>query len=182
MMINASTNASVNVNIKQTVQQEVNTERKEEVKALQDEYRVSKEANLTQLLSTVQALVDNRAGEKSFEVQYEEFQSFLKDIGYEGKAIADLSPEEATELVSEDGFFGVAQTSERIANFVIAGSGGDENLLRAGREGVLQGFKEAEEIWGGKLPDISYETIDKAVALIDQALIDGGFSVLDVEV
>ena len=181
-MINASTNASVNVNIKQTVQQEVNTERKEEVKALQDEYQVSKEANLTQLLSTVQALVDNRAGEKSFEVQYEEFQSFLKDIGYEGKAIADLSPEEATELVSEDGFFGVAQTSERIANFVIAGSGGDENLLRAGREGVLQGFKEAEEIWGGKLPDISYETIDKAVALIDQALIDGGFSVLDVEV
>jgi len=181
MMINATTNASLNINVKQTTQQEVDTSRKEEVKALQDEYQASKEANLTQLLSSVQAIVENKAGDKSFEVQYQEFQTFLQDIGYDGKPIAELSQSEAAELVSEDGFFGVSQTSERIANFVIAGSGGDEELLREGRKGILQGFQEAEKMWGGKLPDISYETIDKAVALIDQALIDGGFSVLDVE-
>lgn len=180
-MINATTNASLNINVKQTTQQEVDTSRKEEVKALQDEYQASKEANLTQLLSSVQAIVENKAGDKSFEVQYQEFQTFLQDIGYDGKPIAELSQSEAAELVSEDGFFGVSQTSERIANFVIAGSGGDEELLREGRKGILQGFQEAEKMWGGKLPDISYETIDKAVALIDQALIDGGFSVLDVE-
>jgi len=179
--MNVSNNASLNINVKQTTQQEVDTSRKEEVKALQDEYQASKEANLAQVLSSVQAIVENKAGEQSFEVQYQEFQTFLQDIGYDGKPIAELSQSEAAELVSEDGFFGVAQTSERIANFVIAGSGGDEHLLREGRKGILQGFQEAEKMWGGKLPDISYETIDKAVALIDQALIDGGFSVLDVE-
>jgi len=179
--MNVTNNASLNINLKQTTQQEVDTSRKEEVKALQDEYQASKEANLAQVLSSVQAIVESKAGDKSFEVQYQEFQTFLQDIGYDGKPIAELSQSEAAELVSEDGFFGVAQTSERIANFVIAGSGGDEDLLRAGREGILQGFKEAEKMWGGKLPDISYETIDKAVALIDQALVDGGFSVLDVE-
>ncbi len=179
-MINTSTNAGVN--IKYSGKEELTTQRKEEVKALQEEHQASKEANITQLLSSLQVIVEKRAeGSKSFEVQYEEFQTFLQDIGYEGKAIADLSQDEAAELVSEDGFFGVTQTSERIADFVILGSGGDENLLRAGKEGVLQGFKDAEALWGGKLPDISYETIDKAIELIDQALIDGGFSVLDVE-
>ncbi len=179
-MINTSTNAGVN--IKYSGKEEFTAQRKEEVKALQEEHQASKEANISQLLSSLQAVIEKRAeGSKSFEVQYEEFQSFLQDIAYECKAIANLSQDEATELVSEDGFFGVTQTSERIANFVILGSGGDENLLRAGREGVLQGLKDAEALWGGKLPDISYATIDKAVELIDQALIDGGFSVLDVE-
>ncbi|MFA5233219.1 MAG: hypothetical protein WC390_02385 [Sulfurimonas sp.] len=118
----------------------------------------------------------------TFAKDYEEFQAFLKDIDYEGKPIAELSQEEATELVSEDGFFGVSQTSQRIADFVINGAAGDEKMLRAGREGMLKGFKEAEEMWGGKLPDISQETMSKAVELVDKAMYDLGFSVLDTEV
>jgi hypothetical protein len=103
----------------------------------------------------------------------------LADIGYEGKPIAELTQAEATELVSEDGFFGVTQTSERIANFVLMGAGDDVDKLKAGREGILRGFKEAENMWGGKLPDISYETINKAVEMIDQRLGALGVSILD---
>lgn len=103
----------------------------------------------------------------------------LADIGYEGKPTGKLSQEEAKELVSEDGFFGVTQTSERISNFVLMGAGDDVEKLKAGREGILQGFKEAEEMWGGKLPDISYETIDKAIEMIDTRLTELGASILD---
>ena len=103
----------------------------------------------------------------------------LSDIGYEGKPIADLTQSEAQELVSEDGFFGVTATSERIANFVLMGAGDDVDKLRAGREGILRGFQEAESMWGGKLPDISYETINKAVEMIDQRLGSLGVSILD---
>jgi hypothetical protein len=103
----------------------------------------------------------------------------LSDIGYEGKPIADLTQSEAQELVSEDGFFGVTATSERIANFVLMGAGDDVDKLRAGREGILRGFQEAEDMWGGKLPDISYETINKAVEMIDQRLGSLGVSILD---
>lgn len=110
---------------------------------------------------------------------YEEFQNFLKDIGYNGKPIAELSQDEAAKLVSEDGIFGIKQTSERIANFVINGAGGNEDLLRAGREGMLQGFKEAEKIWRDKLPDISQQTMQKATELVDKAMSDLGFGVLD---
>ena len=116
--------------------------------------------------------------EEKFQQNYDEFQSFLKEIGYEGGPIAELSREEAAELVSEEGFFGITQTAERIANFVLNGAGGNEELLRAGRSGILQGFKEAEEIWGGKLPDISYKTIEKATEMIDMAMHELGFSII----
>jgi hypothetical protein len=116
-----------------------------------------------------------------FTKNYEDFQNFLKDIGYNGKPIAELSKDEAAKLVSEDGIFGIKQTSERIANFVISGAGGDEKLLRAGREGMLQGFKDAEKIWGDKLPDISQQTMQKATELVDKAMSDLGFSILNTE-
>ena len=117
-----------------------------------------------------------------FEKTYEAFQGFLKDVGYSGKPIAELSQEEAAQLVSEDGIFGVAQTSERIANFVINGAAGNEEMMRAGREGMIQGFKEAEAMWGGKLPEISQETMQAAVEMVDKAMTDLGFSIIDREV
>lgn len=114
--------------------------------------------------------------------QYDQFQTFLKDIGYNGKPISSLSKDEAAELVSDDGFFGISKTSERIASFVINGAGGDEAKLRAGRDGMLQGFKEAEEMWGGELPEISQKTMQKAIEMVDKAMYDLGFSILDKEV
>jgi len=154
-------------------------EQLEEIKASRKE---SKQKQFTQMISQIQSTMVQKSKDDTVEVNAQSFKDFLKDIGYTGKPIASLSKQEATELVSEDGFFGVSQTSERIAQFVISGAGSDENLLREGRKGVLQGFKEAEAIWGGKLPDISYETIDKAVAMIDKALTDNGYSVLDAKV
>ncbi len=103
----------------------------------------------------------------------------LADIGYNGKSIAELSQEEAKALVSEDGFFGITQTSERIADFVLMGAGDDVEKLKAGREGILRGFNEAEELWGGKLPDISYTSIEKAVEMIDARLSELNTPIID---
>jgi len=116
-----------------------------------------------------------------FTKAYDEFQSFLSDIGYEGKPIAELSQEEASALVAEDGIFGVQQTSERMANFVINGAGDNEEMLRAGREGMIQGFKDAEAVWGGELPEISQKTMDAALEMVDKAMYDLGYSILDQE-
>ena len=120
--------------------------------------------------------------EDKFIQSYNEFQSFLKEIDYGGKPIAQLSQDEAKELISEDGIFGIKQTSERIANFVINGAGGDESLLRAGREGMFEGFKMAEETWGGELPGISQQTIKLAVEMVDKTMHELGYSILNQEV
>ena len=91
----------------------------------------------------------------------------LKDIGYEGKAIIDLTKEEATELVSEEGFFGINQTSQRVADFVFNFSSDDLDILEKGREGIVQGFEDAQKMWGGELPQISHDTQAKTLELID---------------
>ena len=103
----------------------------------------------------------------------------LADIGYAGKPIGELSQDEAKALVAEDGFFGIAKTSERISNFVINGAGEDLEKLQVGRKGMLQGFKEAEELWGGKLPEISYTTMQIALEKVDARINELGGSVLD---
>ena len=54
--------------------------------------------------------------------------------------------------------------------------------MRAGREGMLVGFKQAEEMWGGKLPEISQETMKAATELVDKAMTDLGFSIIDQSV
>jgi len=143
--------------------------------------QISQNANAIMFKSTsVQAnLLDSK---DDFASNYEDFQTFLSDIGYDGKPIAELSQEEAAELISEDGIFGIKQTSERIANFDINGAGGGEDRFRAGREGMLLGFKQAEEMWGGELPEISQKTMAKAIEMVDMAMHEAGFSILNQEV
>ena len=110
-------------------------------------------------------------------------QSFsVAATGYTGKPIAQLTQSEAKDLVSEDGFFGISQTSGRIADFVINGAGSDLEKLQAGRSGMLQGFKDAERIWGEKLPEISYTTMQKALEKVDARIAELGGQVLDTTV
>lgn len=105
----------------------------------------------------------------------------FKSIGYEGKPITQLSQSEASDLVSENGFFGIANTADRISNFIISAAGDDLQKLEAGKEGMLRGFKEAEKIWGGELPEISQKTIEKATQAVDKRIAELGGNVLSVQ-
>ncbi len=116
-----------------------------------------------------------------FKEAYNDMKKFLKDVGYEDKPISELSKKEASSLVAKDGFFGVDKTAERMANFVINGAVGDKDKLRSGREGMLQGFREAKVMWGKELPDISQKTMQKALEKVDKAISDLGFSILNEE-
>lgn len=91
----------------------------------------------------------------------------LKSIGYEGKPITELSSSEAKELVSDEGFFGVIETSSRVSSFVIGMAGDNVEALQEGRKGIVQGFEQAEKMWGGTLPEISYETQKKTLEVVD---------------
>lgn len=102
-------------------------------------------------------------------------------IGYSGKPIESLSQEEAKGLVAQEGFFGISQTAQRIAGFVVNGAGDDLERLQEGRKGIIQGFEEAEAIWGQKLFDISYDTLAKALETVDARIAELGGSVLNME-
>ncbi|RJP82045.1 MAG: hydrogenase-4 component G [Desulfobacteraceae bacterium] len=94
----------------------------------------------------------------------------------------DSTVSKAQELVGENGYFGVEQTSGRIADFVLSGAGDDIEKLKAGREGVLRGLKEAEDFWGGRLPEISYSTIEQTLKQIDEKIYSLNGSVIDTAV
>jgi hypothetical protein len=79
-----------------------------------------------------------------------------------------LTPEQAQDLVSEDGYFGVEKTAQRIFDFAVSISGNDPSRIEAIRAGIEDGFAQAEEVWGGALPDISYETRDAIMAKLDE--------------
>ena len=108
------------------------------------------------------------------------FTQGLKDLlnqniditGYNGKPIGDLTSQEASNLISDNGYFGIDNTANRIADFVINGAGGDAGKLRSGLEGVKNGFTQAEAMWGQALPDISQQTMNKTLDRINQALME----------
>ena len=60
--------------------------------------------------------------------------------------------------IADDGEFGVKQVADRILNFVKAASGGDPTRMAALRDAVEDGFKQAAELFGGALPEISEKT------------------------
>jgi len=106
----------------------------------------------------------------------------LSQIKYNDRPITELSPGEARELISEDGFLGVKKTSLRLADFAIQAAGDDVEKLKVARGAVLRGFKEAEESFGGSMPEISYETINRALELIDEKIRALGGAVVDIRV
>lgn len=78
-----------------------------------------------------------------------------------------ITPEEAQDLISKDGYWGVEKTSDRIVEFATSAAGNDPSKLDQIKDAVLSGFKEAETIFGGTLPDISYKTLDKIMEKLD---------------
>ena len=79
----------------------------------------------------------------------------------------NLTVEEAQELVSEDGYFGVEQTSDRIVDFAINAFGQDPTRLEEMKDAVTKGFLEAQDAFGGSLPEISQQTYDAIMEKLD---------------
>ena len=66
----------------------------------------------------------------------------------------------AQKEISEDGYWGVNQTSDRILDFAIALSGNDTSKAEILLDAFKKGFSEATAAWGKELPEISQKTYD----------------------
>ncbi len=77
--------------------------------------------------------------------------------------------DKAKELTSEDGYYGVKQTSERIVNAAKALSGGDTSKADILREAAQKAFDEVAEMWGGmeNAPQITKDTYDAVMQGFD---------------
>lgn len=74
---------------------------------------------------------------------------------------------QAQQDISEDGYYGVKQTSERLFDFASALAGDDVDKMKEMQAAMEKGFKLATKSWGRELPDISKQTLDAANKLFE---------------
>lgn len=65
---------------------------------------------------------------------------------------------EAKEAISEDGYWGVEQTANRIVDMAKALAGGDPSKAEEMMSYIEKGFASAEKAWGSELPSITGDT------------------------
>ena len=92
---------------------------------------------------------------------------FWKMIANGNFTVDEKTKSEAQQAISEDGFWGVKQTSQRIFDFAQALAGDDVDTMKKMQAAVEKGFEQAGAAWGGELPSISGETHSAVTKLFD---------------
>lgn len=74
---------------------------------------------------------------------------------------------QAQKEISEDGYWGVKKTSQRLFDFASALAGDDVDKMKEMQKAMEKGFKMATKAWGRELPSISRDTLDAANKLFE---------------
>lgn len=133
-------------------------------KTIAAQLKADQEKRQSQLTSLVQSMISkqtNTFGAANNIWQFLSKGNFTVDAATKKKAQEDIS---------EDGYWGVKQTSDRIVSFATALAGNDSEALEKMRDAFLKGYKQAEKTWGGKLPDISQRTYDAVLEKLDKLI------------
>lgn len=112
----------------------------------------------SQLANLVKDMLSKQAGTQKIADMFS--PENLKNV-----SAADIA--KAKEDISEDGYWGVKQTSQRLFDFASALAGDDVEKMKQMQEAMEKGFKLAAKAWGDELPDISKDTMNAANKLFE---------------
>ena len=129
--------------------------------ALINKLKADAEARTAQLRSLVEKIM---LGQGNAIGTADDIWSFLRTGNF---TVDAATKAQAQADIAEDGYWGVNQTSDRIVDFAKALCGGDPDKIEEMREAFKKGFKQAEETWGGELPEISQKTYDAVLEKFD---------------
>lgn len=91
----------------------------------------------------------------------------LKSI-FEQMQVDEETAAQAQEDISEDGYWGVEKTSDRLVDMAIALSGNDTSKADLLMDAIKKGYEEAGAAWGDELPEISKQTLDATMEKMNQ--------------
>ncbi len=120
------------------------------------------EARTSQLRSLVEQMMGTQTNKFG---QANDIWKFLSKGNY---TVDAATKAQAQADISENGYWGVNQTSDRIIQFATALTGGDPDKIDEMRSAFEKGYKQAEKTWGGSLPDISKRTYDAVLQKFDE--------------
>ncbi len=122
------------------------------------------DARLAQLKGIVEQLLSKQGKVSNTVSIWEQFKNGIMDGTIE---VDEATAKQAQEDISEDGYWGVKQTSERILDFAKALAGNDSEKAEQMRKAITEGYEAAAKLWGGELPEISQKTYDAVMKGID---------------
>ena len=135
-----------------------------ENKAVIEQLKADAEQRTAQLRSLVESMILKQ--NKTFQVGTLTDEKMFEMLR---KGELEVSPEvraQAQEDISEDGYWGIKQTSERLFSFAKAISGGDTSKAETLITAMEKGFKQATKSWGDDLPEICQKTLEAATEKI----------------
>ncbi|MCR4589362.1 MAG: hypothetical protein K5668_00890 [Lachnospiraceae bacterium] len=125
--------------------------------ALLAQLKADQEDRMNQLTEIVRKMMTGQGNAFYQSTGGDSIWKFLASGEY---TVDELAKKKAQEDISEDGYWGVKKTSDRILDFAKALSGNDPTKAQELLDAFDKGYKEATGEWGKELPDISKQTYD----------------------
>ncbi|MHB8072321.1 hypothetical protein [Desulfosporosinus fructosivorans] len=132
----------------------------------QVEAKLSNLRGIVENLISMQSLKTGEGKGLNYDQILKKYDGKLKEF-YQNLEVDDSTRLNAQQEISEDGFWGVKQTSTRAIDFAKALSGGDPAKLGLLRDAIEAGYKAAEKAWGGELPEICRQTQEATLKGLD---------------
>ncbi|MCR4740093.1 MAG: hypothetical protein K5886_07520 [Lachnospiraceae bacterium] len=144
----------------------INKMSKEDRDALITQLKADNDARISQMKNLVKEMLGDQV--KAFGVATDDDSIWKVFADGDLSTVSEAAKAQAAEDVSEDGYFGVKQTSQRLFDFASALAGDDADKMKEMQDAIEQGYKDATNAWGKELPEISKNTLDATNSLFDE--------------
>ena len=169
---NKKENTSATVNKNGFDETAVVYEKSKETETVKPNNKVDREAIIAQMKADTEARMAQMTdlvrkmmqGQGNALAQSDDIWKFLASGDF---TVTEAAKLQAQEDISENGYWGVEQTSQRILDFAKALAGNDVSKADELLEAFKKGYKEATGAWGKELPEISkktYEAVEEKFA------------------
>ena len=118
----------------------------------------------SQLIGIVKQMMSGQGKANSIATGDDSIWKFLASGDFK---VDPATKAQAIKDISEDGYWGVKQTSQRLFDFASALAGDDVDKMKKMQAAIEKGYKLATGAWGKKLPDISKKTMEATNKLFE---------------
>jgi hypothetical protein len=133
--------------------------------ALVEQLKADQESRQQSLMSLVQSTFTGQASSFSLTVNSDDVWKLFADGNF---TVDEAAKKQAQEDISENGYWGITQTSQRLFDFASALAGDDVETMQAMQKAMEKGFAQATKAWGKDLPQISQDTLSAANNLFEE--------------
>ncbi|MCR5008352.1 MAG: hypothetical protein K6A76_07220 [Oribacterium sp.] len=136
---------------------------KEDRAAIVQQLKAAEEQQRNNLISIVQKTLQGQVGAYGTA----KGDDFWRQLAGGNFKVDAATKAQAQKDISEDGYYGVKQTSQRLFDFASALAGDDVDKMKEMQKAMEKGFKQATKTWGRELPAICKETLNAANKLFE---------------